>query len=122
MATVANTAPSSSISKMAGKATLAISPPSVVEAATYCDTSSSATDDIGDIAQPSHKACFQLAPLPTLPSPTPAILASMRAPISASTKTATGPCQSACAATTVTSTNISMVSMDDAVPICRGQD
>jgi hypothetical protein len=45
----------------------------------------------------------------------------MRTPTTASTTLATGRVQSACAATTDTSTNISMVSSEAAVPSCRGQ-
>src|SRR3990167_5596094 len=120
MATVAITAPSTSISKMAGSATPAITWPVEGEASTNCEAINSAMEDMGVIAQPTHSACFQLAPLPTLPSATPAALAIRRTAISASTTPATGALQSACAATVDTSTNISMVSSDDALPSCRG--
>src|SRR3989344_331379 len=105
MATVAITAPSTSISKMAGSATPAITWPVEGEASTNCEAIKSAMDDIGVIAQPTHSACFQLAPLPTLPSATPVALATRRTAIRASTTPATGALQSACAATVETSTN-----------------
>src|SRR6185312_11646778 len=90
-------------------------------AAASCTTSSSAMDDIGDIAQPTQSACFQLAPVPALPSATPTNFATSRAATSASTSVPTDLLQSAWAATTDTSTNISMVSRDEAVPNWRGQ-
>ena len=114
-------APSTSISRMAGSAMLAMRGPSVSDEATNCDTSSSATDDIGDMAQPVQKAWRQLVPLPQLAAPTPSTLATPRASTSAATTLATAGFQSALAATTDTSTNISMVSSDAAVPSWRGQ-
>src|SRR6218665_464491 len=100
MATVAMMAPDISISKIAGSATLAITWPAAAGAAsTNCEAISSAIDDIGVIAQPTHRACCQLAPLPTLPSATTLALASRRTAIRASTTPATGAFQSACAAT-----------------------
>ena len=121
-ASVATMAPNTSISKIAGKATRAISSPTAGDAVMNCDTISSAIDDMGDMAAPTHSACFQLAPLPTLPSATPATLAMARAAIRATTRPVTGALQSACAATVETSTNIIMVSSEAAVPICRGHD
>ena len=114
-------APSTSISKMAGSAMRAISGPKRADASANCDTISSAMDDIGVMAHPTHSACLKRAPLPTLASATPIILASARASTRAATSAATGPLQSACAATVDTSTNISMTRMDDAVPSWRGQ-
>ncbi|MNV37467.1 hypothetical protein D3C71_1289880 [compost metagenome] len=117
---MAITAPSTSINKMAGRATPAITWPVEGDASTNCEAINSAMEDIGVIAQPTQSACFQLAPLPTLPSATPVALATRRTAIRASTTPATGALQSACAATVETSTNISMVSSDDALPSCRG--
>src|SRR5438046_829747 len=105
---------------MAGSAMLATRGPSDSEALTNCDTSSSATEDMGDIAQPVQKACFQLVPLPQLASEMPQILAMPRATTSAPTRPTTAGFQSALAATTDTSTNISMVSSEAAVPSCCG--
>ena len=121
MAMVAITAPSNSISKIAGNATCVMRWPSNGDAVTKLEAISSAMDDRGDIDRPTHIACFQLAPLPGLAMATPAILATARTAISASTRPATGRLQSACAATRDTSTNISMVSSEAAVPSWRGQ-
>src|SRR6185369_10470127 len=121
MAKVAMIAPSTSISRMAGSAILAMRGPSVSEEDTNCCTSNNATDDMGDIAQPVQKACRQLVPLPQLAAPTPTTLATPRASTRAATRPATAGFQSALAATTDTSTNISIVSSDAAVPNCRGQ-
>src|SRR4051812_12207271 len=100
MANVAMIAPSTSISRMAGSAMLAMRGPSVREDATNSDTSSKATDDMGDIAQPVQKAWLQLVPLPQLASDTPVILASPRASTSAATSPATAGFHWAFAATT----------------------
>jgi hypothetical protein len=121
MAKVAMIAPSTSISRIAGIAMLAMRGPVVSDEATNCDTISMATDDIGAIAQPVQKACRQLVPLPQLAAWTPAILATARASTSATTRLATAEFQSAFAATTDTSTNISISSSDEAVPSWRGQ-
>src|SRR5688572_11789380 len=102
-------------------AMLAMRGPSVSDAATNCDTSSRATDDMGDMAQPVQKAWRQLVPLPQLAAPTPSTLATPRASTTATTRLATAGFQSALAATTDTSTNISMLSSDDAVPSWCGQ-
>src|SRR5690349_11862215 len=109
-------APRISIIRIAGSAMLAMRGPSETEELTNCDTSSSETEDIGDIAQPVHSACRQLVPLPQLASDTPAILATPRVTTKAPTRPATEGFQSALAATTETSTNISMVSSENAVP------
>src|SRR3954468_17878222 len=114
-------APRISIKRIAGKAMLAMRAPSVSELATNCDTSSIATDDIGDMAQAVRNAWRQLVPLPQLAADTPAILATPRASTSAATSPATAGFHSALAATTETSTNISMVSREEAVPSWRGQ-
>src|SRR6478735_10868832 len=114
-------APSTSISRMAGSAMLAMRGPSVSDEATNCDTSNRETDDIGDMAQPVQKAWRQLVPLPQLAAPTPTTLATPRASTKATTRFATAGFQSALAATTDTSTNISMVSSDAAVPSWYGQ-
>src|SRR5688572_21629787 len=108
MAKVAMIAPTISISRIAGSAMLAMRGPSVSEEATNCDTSSSAMEDIGVMAQPVQKACFQLVPLPQLAAETPSTLARKRAATTASTIPTTAGFQSALAATTETSTNISM--------------
>ncbi|MNS70848.1 hypothetical protein D3C72_1041980 [compost metagenome] len=121
IATVASTAPITSISRIEGRATCVIMVPRSGEAEAKLEAISRAMDDSGVIAQPTQKACFQLAPLPGLAMATPEILVTRRTPITASTTLATGRVQSAWAATIDTSTNISMVSSDEAVPSWRCQ-
>ena len=86
-----------------------------------CEVISSATADIGAMAHDTQTAWRQLAPLLMLPRPTPTALASRRATTRASTARATVPLHEAWAATVETSTNISRVSSDEAVPSWRGQ-
>jgi len=86
-----------------------------------CEVISSATADIGAMAHDTQTAWRQLAPLLMLPRPTPTALASRRATTRASTARATAPLHEAWAATVETSTNISRVSSDEAVPSWRGQ-
>ena len=64
MATVAMTAPNTSINKIAGRATRAIRWPVEGDASTNCEAIKSAMADMGVIAQPTHSACSQLDPLP----------------------------------------------------------
>src|SRR5512133_3007126 len=95
--------------------------PSVYDVETNCCTSSRAMDDMGDIAQPLQNAWRQLVPLPQFAPTTPATLAAPRASTSTPTRFATAGFQSALAATTDTSTNVSMVRSEAAVPNWRGQ-
>ena len=62
IATVASTAPTTSISRIEGRATWVIIVPSSGEAVAKFDAMSKAIDDSGDIAHPTQKAWFQLAP------------------------------------------------------------
>src|ERR1700712_972686 len=114
-------APRISIIRIAGSVMLAMRGPSESEELTNCETSSRATADIGDIAQPVHRAWRQLVPLPQLASDTPIILARPRVITSAATNPATEGFQSALAATTETSTNISIVNSEYADPSWRVQ-
>jgi hypothetical protein len=76
--------------------------------------------DIGVMAQPTHRPGASWRRCPHCPGPRPRPWRQahhdqrQHAP-------ATGALQSACAATVETSTNISMVSSDEAVPSWRGQ-
>jgi len=99
---------------------LAMAGPSSGAVVAYSDSMSSATDDIGSSAEPVHSACFTLMPLPQLAATTPVIFAIARTATTVATIPATTSLHGAFAATTDTSTNINMVSSDDAVPSCRG--
>src|SRR4051794_40601333 len=121
MAKVAMIAPRISIIRITGRPMLAMRDPRVIELDMNCDTSSSAIEDIGHIAQPVQTACRHVVPLPGLASVTPSTLAMKRVKTTAATSPTTDGFHSALAATTETSTNIIMVSSDDAVPIWRVQ-
>lgn len=114
-------APRISISRIAGRAMLATRAPSDIDALKYSDTISRAIEDIGASAQPVQIAWRQLVPLPRLASDTPRTCATPRVTTSAATRPTTEGFHSALAATTATSTNISMVSSVAAVPSWRGQ-
>ena len=122
MATVASTAPSTSISRMAGSAICVIIAPSSGEAVTKLRR-----DQQRDRRQRRHRAADPEGLLPARAAARvgdrhAGDLGDARARRSrASTTLATGRLQSACAATIETSTNISMVSSEAAVPSWRGQ-
>src|SRR5262245_15442829 len=118
---VAMIAPSTPISRIAGMLIAATSAPSKGEAVASCETISRMTEDIGDIAQPVQKAWRQLVPLPQLASHTPRIIAALRANTSPATNPVSAGSHGGVAATTEVSTNISVVSSEEAVPSWRGQ-
>ena len=107
--------------KITGSAIAATRAPTLCEATTNCEVSSSATDDIGTSATPTHSDCRSDSPLAGPVSSRLSSLAAMRAATSASAAQVKAPCQSACAAIKDTSTNISTLSMAAAVPSWRGQ-
>src|SRR5438105_12589143 len=119
-ANVARIAPSTSISRIAGRAMLVMPGPRSGAVVANCETISSATADSGDIAQPVQNACRRLVPLPQLARETPAIFATARVITSVATRPTTAWFHGALAATTYTSTNISMVRSDEALPSWRG--
>src|SRR4051812_22629555 len=106
---------------MAGSTMLAMRGPRLMEDAMSSETSSKAIEDIGHIAQPVQTACFQVMPLLQFTSDTPITLATKRVNTTAATSPATAGFQSALAATTETSTNISIVSSEADVPSWRVQ-